>query len=97
MSDKPLEIWARGVDRHSDKELDEDSDYRRVDEFMPLCHECHKHPRAWVSIKGDVGVVRCCNFGMVVVSDVGAEPVTESTLAMRFTGQMMNMEEARSG
>ena len=89
MRSKLLEIWARGVDRHPDKELDEDSDYRRVDEFMPLCPRCRKHPRAWVSIKGDVGVVRCCNFGMVVLSDIGGEPVSERTLAMRLTGQMM--------
>jgi hypothetical protein len=95
MNSKLLEIWARGVDRHPCKELDEDSDYRRVDESMPLCPRCHKHPRAWVSIKGDVGVVRCCGFGMVTVSGISGEPVSENTLVMCFTRQMMMEGGAR--
>lgn len=71
-----LEIWARGVDKHSDNELDSDHDYRRIDNELPVCPICHNHPRAWLSEKKDVGILRCCNFGTVVLSsDVKEEPV----------------------
>ena len=71
-----LETWARGVDRHSDKELDSDSEYSRIDNELPVCPICHNHPRAWLSKKKDVGMLRCWNFGTVVLSsDVKDEPV----------------------
>ena len=76
-----LEIWARCVDSHSDDELDADPDYQRIDNEFPVCPICHTHPRAWLSEKKDVGILRCCNFGTVVCSaDVEKSPVNHFSL-----------------
>lgn len=78
---KILEVWARGVDSHTDNELDADADYRRIDTSLALCPICHNHPRAWLSEKNDVGVLRCCNFGCVIVSgDLENDPVTQFSI-----------------
>lgn len=76
-----MEIWARGVDRYSDDDLDADHDYRRIDNDLPVCPVCNNYPRAWLSTKKDVGILRCCDFGTVVLSsDVNEDPVTKYSL-----------------
>lgn len=80
-----LEFWAKGIDKHSDSELDSDPNYYRVDESISICYPCNDRPRAWLSKKKDVGILRWCNFGIVIVTpDTEKEPVTISSLERVF-------------
>ena len=80
-----LEILAKGIDKHSDSELDSDPNYYRVDESISICPLCKARPRAWLSKEKDVGILRCCSFGTVIVTpDTEKEPVTISSLERAF-------------
>lgn len=76
-----MENWARAVDKHSDKELDADHDYIRVDGEMPHCPICNSQPRAWIDRHHRCGVVRsCASSCTVVTADEKKEPVTSDSL-----------------
>ena len=80
-----MENWARGVDRHSDKELDADHDYIRVDGKMPRCPRCNNRPQAWLDRHHRCGIVRCCASSCTVVTaDENLEPVSSDSLRIAW-------------
>ena len=76
-----LENWARSVDRLSDKELDADHSYVRVDGEMPRCPRCNNRPQAWTDRHHRCGIVRCCGTSLTMVTaDEKQEPVSSGSL-----------------
>ena len=76
-----MENWARGVDRLSDKELDADHTYIRVDGEMPRCPRCNNRPQACIDRHHRCGIVRCCATSCTMVTaDEKKEPVSSDSL-----------------
>ena len=80
-----MENWARAVDKHSDKELDADHDYIRVDGEMPRCPRCNNRPQAWLDRHHRCGVVRCCATSCTIVTaNEKEEPVSSGSLGVAW-------------